>query len=126
MFFFFQVQDFSIREVTQLTRTVSSDDCGCLSTNMKGSIFIDEETGECFDIDERHLQVSNNVETGEPEIDVHTRRIRRKVPFQVNLFNFLRIYFSNLFFFQVNYNLFLIQVPNLLYFIYIYLLLLFN
>lgn len=51
---------------------------------MKGPIFIDEETGECFDIEDQ-LQVSNNVETGEPEANVDTKRLRRKIPFQVNL-----------------------------------------
>ncbi|XP_043468511.1 uncharacterized protein LOC122502489 [Leptopilina heterotoma] len=50
---------------------------------MRRSIFIDEETGECFDINDDHLHVSNNVETGEPETNVDFRRIRRKVPFQI-------------------------------------------
>ena len=61
---------------------------------MRESIFVDEETGESFNIQE-HLQDNcvlaspvNNVETGEPEINVGTRRIRRK-PFQVSTFNLI-------------------------------------
>ncbi|XP_066588955.1 uncharacterized protein [Prorops nasuta] len=53
-------------------------------------IFIDEETGESMieplfnDVNRNFINRVNNVETGEPEIDVYSSTTRsRKVPFQI-------------------------------------------
>lgn len=56
---------------------------------MKGPFFVDEETGESFDVQDHPQEngalasLVNNVETGEPEVNDDTQRIRRKVPFKV-------------------------------------------